>query len=85
MHTALLYQETDQIQKGIRFLEDIISRDSGKSEFFLYLGSFYEEEERYQEAVIALQSGLKIAPDNTKLLFRLGVVYDKVGSQGRLY
>ena len=77
VHTALLYQESDQIHKAIIYLEDVISKVPGKSEFFLYLGSFYEEEERYPDAVEALTSGLEIEPENTKLLFRLGVVYDK--------
>ena len=41
------------------------------------MGSFYEQVDRYAEAEKALKEGLEIDPDNPRLHFRLGVVYDK--------
>jgi tetratricopeptide (TPR) repeat protein len=49
VHAALLYQEMEQIQAAIDFLLETIEKDPQNPEFFLYLGSFYEQVEAYQK------------------------------------
>jgi tetratricopeptide (TPR) repeat protein len=50
-------------------------------DYYLYLASFCEELERFDEALKALQLGLDKDDQNGRLHFRLGVVYDKMGQK----
>jgi tetratricopeptide (TPR) repeat protein len=81
VHTALLYQEMDQLQTGIDFLLDTIEKEPQNPEFRIYLGSFYEQTKAYDKAEGALKKGLELDPDNPRIYFRLGVVYDKWGNK----
>jgi tetratricopeptide (TPR) repeat protein len=79
VHAALLYQEREQLPAAIDFLLNTIEKDPQNPEFYLYLGSFYEQVEDYEKAEKALGDGLALDPKNSRLYFRLGVVYDKWG------
>lgn len=79
VHTAVLYQEQGQIDAGIAFLEQMISEGGENAEFLLYLGSFQEEKEDYAAASEAIAKGIQADPKNSRLHFRLGVIYDKWG------
>lgn len=79
VHTAVLYQEQGQIDAGIAFLEQMIAQGGQNAEFFLYLGSFQEEKQDYAAASEAIAKGIKADPENSRLHFRLGVIYDKWG------
>jgi tetratricopeptide (TPR) repeat protein len=81
IRTALLYQETDQVQEAIDFIQETIEKDPQHPEFRLYLGSFYEQIESYDQAEAALKKGIELDPENPRLFFRLGVVYDKWGKK----
>ncbi|NJL59605.1 MAG: tetratricopeptide repeat protein [Desulfobacteraceae bacterium] len=74
-----MYQQQGDIEKGIRFLTEIIGKVPDNPDFIVYLASFYEDIEEYRKAEKTLLDGLNTLPDNTKLYFRLGVVYDKWG------
>ena len=76
---AYLYQESENVDKAIAYLTEVIKRRPENPELYLYLGSFYEETEKLDEAVSVLKRGLQIDADNVRLHFRLGVVYDKWG------
>jgi tetratricopeptide (TPR) repeat protein len=79
VHTAVLYQEQGQIEAGIAFLKNVIDKNGPNAEFLLYLGSFQEEQSDYQAAAETIHAGIRAAPDNSRLHFRLGVIYDKWG------
>lgn len=81
VHSALLYHDMGKIDLAIRTIEDAVKHDPDKAEYFLYLGSFFEELERYSEAAQALLRGIALDQNNSKLYFRLGVVYDKMGNK----
>jgi tetratricopeptide (TPR) repeat protein len=49
------------------------------AEFLYHLGTLYESIEAYDRAEEYLKRGLEAAPEDTRLHFRLGVVYDKWG------
>ncbi|PID40866.1 MAG: hypothetical protein CR984_00965, partial [Proteobacteria bacterium] len=79
IHAALLYQEMEQLQTAIAFLQETVDKAPQNPEFRLYLGSFYEQTQAYQEAEAILKSGLELDPRHSRIFFRLGVVYDKWG------
>ncbi len=78
---AFILQNQGKAEEAIRRLEALVQQSSDKPEILLFLGGMYEEKEAYDKAVKALQQGLELAPQNTKLRFRLGVVYDKWGKK----
>ncbi len=81
VHIAYLYKEQGKTEAAIEHLKDVISTVPGneKTGFILYLAAIYEEIEQYKEAEVVLKQGIEIEPNNPKLHFRLGVVYDKWG------
>jgi tetratricopeptide (TPR) repeat protein len=80
-HVAFLYQEQGRIDEAIAFLKKIISQVTPTADLLYYLGSFYEEIEYYSESEAAFLQGLQIAPENVRIHFRLGVMYDKKGNR----
>ena len=77
VHISFLYQDMKKIDEGISFLKEVIKKYPDNPDFWMYLGSFYEEVEDFAKAEQALRQALKISPDSSKIYFRLGVVYDK--------
>ncbi len=77
VHISFLYQEKNQIDKAIGFLEGVIKKVPDNPDFLKYLAIFYEDKKDYGKAEKTLKQGLAIDPDNIQLLFRLGVIYDK--------
>jgi tetratricopeptide (TPR) repeat protein len=47
----------------------------------LMLASIYETQEEYEKAKKVVEEGLKLDTENIELLFRLGVVLDKMGDK----
>ncbi len=81
LHIAYLYQEDNQFEKAVDFLESVLKTTSNDPELIHYLGLLYEDEKKYEKAVNILKKGIDIYPDNPKLHFRLGVVYDKLNNK----
>ncbi len=77
INVAYIYQNQKEIQRAIQYLEQAVKQKPTITEFYLYLGAFYEEADNYTQAESILKAGLEVNPNNTRLLFRLGVVYDK--------
>ncbi|MFH0725284.1 MAG: tetratricopeptide repeat protein [Pseudomonadota bacterium] len=80
-HIAFLYQELGRIHEAIAFIKEIISQVTPTADLLFYLGSFYEEIENYTDSENAFLQGLRLAPENVRILFRLGVLYDKKGDR----
>lgn len=78
---AFHHIDRNEHQKGIEILEKAHKELPDNTEIILYLGSFYEEIELYQNALDMYVLGLSIDKDSARLYFRLGVVYDKKGDR----
>lgn len=76
---AFLYREKGNTREALRFLEQRRRQSPADIDIISYLASFYEEDTRYDTAMTLLQKGLKLAPENTTLLFKLGAIQDKAG------
>ncbi|MFO7962417.1 MAG: tetratricopeptide repeat protein [Desulfobacterales bacterium] len=81
LHTVYLYQNTENTEGALEFLEEVVQRRPREAEFYLYLGAIYEELKHYEKAHAVLQKGISIAPGNGRLFFRMGVIYDKWGKK----
>ena len=74
---SFIYRDQGKIEEAINLLENVIKNISDKTELMLYLASFYEENEEFNNAEKVLKKAMEIDPKNIELYFRLGVVYDK--------
>ena len=81
VHIALLYHDQGKMDRAIGVVQDALVHEPNNSDYYLYLGSFFEELERYDEALKFLREGLRRDDQNARLHFRLGVVYDKMGNR----
>lgn len=79
VQSALLYHDGGKIDRAIEVVRNALKHAPDHADYYLYLGSFFEELERYNDALEALQQGLTVDERNSRLYFRLGVVYDKMG------
>ena len=78
---AYLYRDMDKPDEARLLLEEFHEQRPDDIDIITYLSSFYEEDQEYDRAEQILNKGLAHAPDNTTLLFRLGVIQDKVGEK----
>lgn len=79
VHMALLLHKKGDITEAIDLLNQAIKSAPDNPDIYLYLGWFYEDDEKLEDARQAISDGLEIDGDNVKLLFRLGVILDKLG------
>jgi tetratricopeptide (TPR) repeat protein len=77
IHAAYILSENKKNGEAITLLVDATKNEPENAEFSYYLGTFYEEEEQFEKAEVAIKQAIKLEPDNPKYYFRLGVVYDK--------
>ncbi|MBL0712634.1 MAG: tetratricopeptide repeat protein, partial [Desulfosarcina sp.] len=75
---AFRHAEDNRNDLAIAYLEKALAQDPENTEFMTYLGSFYEEAERYEDAERYLLKAIEKDPDNERAHFRLGVIYDKM-------
>jgi tetratricopeptide (TPR) repeat protein len=78
VHIAFLFQEQGKLADAISYLEEALPRLPDHADFYLYLGSFYEEAENFTKAEEVLKKGIEKDAKNARIIFRLGVVYDKM-------
>ena len=83
VHCALILHDSGRIDRAITVVQTAIGHEPDHVDYYLYLGSFYEELERYEEALEALHEGLARDNTNGRLHFRTGVVYDKMGRKDK--
>lgn len=79
VHSALLLRDEGRMDLAIAKIERALREDPGNADFYLYLGTFYEELERLDDALSTLREGLAVDDGNARLYFRIGVVLDKLG------
>ncbi len=80
---AMYYEDQGKLGAAIDCLTAAIAKKPEVADFYLYLGSFYEQKEAYPLAIAQLIKGLSLSPKNVQMRFRLGVLYDKAGDKDR--
>ncbi len=83
VHCALIFHDSGRIDRAIEVVKTAIGHEPDHVDYYLYLGSFYEELERYEDALEVLHEGLARDNSNGRLHFRTGVVYDKMGRKDK--
>jgi tetratricopeptide (TPR) repeat protein len=81
VQTAIIHHNRGQIDEAIGVVRQALGHEPDNSDYYLYLGSFYEELERYEDALKILQQGVAVDDKNKRLHFRMGVIYDRMGQK----
>jgi tetratricopeptide (TPR) repeat protein len=75
---AYILQGQDKIDDAIEVLKEAISIKQGHSRLYLMLSTLYEGREQYKSAMSILEEGLTHNERDTDLLYRMGIVLDKL-------
>ncbi len=78
MHMAYILEKQEKPDKAINLLRETINHKKDNPRLYLMLTSLYEINEEYLNAMDSLKEGLKHNLRNTDLLYRLGIVLDKL-------
>jgi len=80
IHMAIIYYNNGDFDTGIDVLKEAMGKvpDASKLELIPYLSSFYKEKKMTEESIALIREGLVIDPENTAMLFELGVIYDRL-------
>jgi tetratricopeptide (TPR) repeat protein len=78
MHMAYILERQEKPDEAINLLKETINNKRDNPRLYLMLTSLYEIKEEYLNAMDILKEGLKYNERNTGLLYRLGVVLDKL-------
>jgi tetratricopeptide (TPR) repeat protein len=82
VHMAIIYYQKKEIDKGIAVLQEAYNTipDASRVDIIPYLVSLYKEKGLMDQAIVLVNEGLSVDPENTNLIFELGVIYDKQGN-----
>lgn len=80
-HMAFILKEKGKVVEAIDLLKNAIAVDPTQIELHLNLSALYEAAERPEAAIGLLLEAEKSFANEPRLLFRLGVLYDKLGKK----
>ena len=78
MRMAYILERQGKLEKAIALLRETIEHHRESPNLYLMLASLYEVREEYLIALDVLREGLEYNKENTDLLYRFGVVLDKL-------
>ncbi len=79
MHVAYLYRQSNQLEQSKEFMRGKIAETPRVSSFYLMLASLEEESKNLPRAAAALKQGVSFFPEDEKLRYYLGSMYDRMG------
>jgi len=78
MRMAYILERQNNLDRAINLLKETINHEKENPQLYLMLASLYEIKEEFPNAMNILKEGLKSNEKNTGLLYRLGIVLDKL-------
>lgn len=78
MRLGVIFSKLNDHASGIQCLEAAIAENPEVADFYLYLAFLHEDIQEYAKALEVLDRGLAVSARNVQLLFRKGVVLDKL-------
>jgi len=78
LQLGYLYKQSDQIDQAIAVLQQAIRQGRQHPDLYYYLVAFLGEREDHQMALKIALDGVEKNPEDTQLLYQLGVLYEKL-------
>lgn len=79
LHIALILKSMSRIQEAKEFLKDAIEKNPKISAFYLLEASLAEESKEYKTAIHVLEDAVKQFPEDEKIHYYLGTLFDHEG------
>ena len=83
LHVGYLYKQTHRIPEAKEYIQSVISTVSKTSSFYLFQASLEEETKSFPEAIQILIKATKEFPEDEKIRYYLGSLYDREGNIDR--
>jgi len=81
LQLAYLYKKSDQNDQAIAILRQMIKQDIHQPDLYYYLVAFLGDGENHQQAIDVALAGVEKNPEETQLLYQLGVLYEKLDNR----
>ena len=78
MQLAYLYKQSDQNDQAISILQQLLAQGVERPDLYYYLVVFLDDSGDYEQAVDVALIGDKKYPEDVRLLYQLGVLYEKM-------
>lgn len=78
LQIAYLYQQQNQTERSIEILQQALVEGEESPEIYFYLAAFLSGEDRLDEARKLLLEGTELYPEEARLNYQLGVVYESM-------
>ncbi|MEA3543978.1 MAG: tetratricopeptide repeat protein [Thermodesulfobacteriota bacterium] len=78
LQLAYLYKKDDQDDRAIATLRQMIKQGIHQPDLYYYLVAFLEDCEEHRQAIEIALAGVEKNPEETQLLYQLGVLYEKL-------
>lgn len=76
-----LYVKTNSTDEGIGRIQKLLEKDGANANLHLVLSALYEEKADYANAIATLEKARTASPQNTELLYQLGMTLEKSGNR----
>lgn len=83
LHMASISRAAGNIDEAVLGLRKAIAEKGQIAEFYEYLAALFEETREYKQAIVVLEDGRESLPDEEKIVFLLGILYEKVMDRDR--
>lgn len=81
LQLAYLYKKSDQNDQAIATLRQMIEQDIHQPDLYYYLVAFLGDRDDLQQAIDIALDGVEKNPEETQLLYQLGVLYEKLDNR----
>ncbi|WP_020675647.1 tetratricopeptide repeat protein [Geopsychrobacter electrodiphilus] len=78
LQLGYLYRAEGDLEQGIQILQQAVDGGSQGVDVYYYLSSFLGEVGRYAAAGQTVRAGLKLFPQESRLHYQLGVIYERM-------
>jgi len=77
LQLAYLYKQTQQNERAISLLQQLLEQDIERPDLYYYLVVFLDDSGDYKQAIDIALVGVEKYPESVQLLYQLGVLYEK--------
>ena len=78
LQLAYLYKQSEQVDQAIATLQQVIEKGIHQPDLYYYLVAFLGDREDHERAIAVALAGVEKNPEETQLLYQLGVLYEKL-------
>ncbi len=79
VHVAYLHQRLGELDEAIAALSLLLKKEQGSADLYAYLAALWEEKGEFSRALQVYQQGMLAFEGNTKLMFRRGMLLERMG------